>query len=142
MGFTPIVYPSTKGPWTLTEEIYNELCEDFPDMNVMSACLDARAWLRANEPKKKAIRRFLTNWLINARQYGQHIKFNVVTCPRFTGLDSEIREKERIWRRKNTLTKAQVDDMFLTQKANAARKRDTGNVVHISELLGESMQNG
>ena len=42
--YKPLTFPSLKGPWVLTEEIYNELCEDFPEMDVMACVLNAPAW--------------------------------------------------------------------------------------------------
>ncbi len=131
--YKPLTFPSLKGPWVLTEDIYNELCEDFPEMDVMACVLNARAWARANE-KKANVRKFLANWLIRARKNGECLKIVAApVMPRFLGTDDDIRAKERLWR-KHGGSKAAIDDMWQRER-DRYRREATGDVVAVGDLL-------
>lgn len=135
-SFKPMTFPAIGGTWTLDETVYRDLCEDFPELDVDACLRDARAWARANPPKKN-VHRYITNWIIRNRQNGVHLRIVRTSMPSFTGTDYAIKWKERAWRKQPHLARAEVDDMYQREQERLANERDAGEVTHIGQLLAE-----
>lgn len=134
MTFKPMIFPAIGGTWTLDEQTYRELCEDFPELDVNACLRDARVWARANPPKKNVLK-YVTNWLIRNSQNGVHLRIIRTSMPSFTGTDYAIKHKERIWRKKPHLTRAEVDDLYQREQQHAASERGPSNIHALGDLL-------
>lgn len=137
MSRFPITFQSSKGPWDLTEDIYKELCEDFPEMDVLSCILDARAWHRSLTPqeRKTNMRKFIANWLIKNRREGVHLKIVSREMPSFSGTSDHIKRCEYVWRKNMNMTEAEV-----YAEVKRLREAEPQNITSIGDILRKAGQ--
>ena len=87
-----------RGKWyPVTQDQVEAWEKQFPEVNVLSALRDARAWLFKNQRKRKTARgmpRFIQSWLENCAAWGKNKK--EVRARPLT--DEEVEEYNRRWR--------------------------------------------